>query len=90
MYHTELKDMGGFICNPCVSGYMPEDDYGMGGENLEAPEYPGPNVLGHTPLIGSVRRANDLPVIRDELADAVDENITDLPDEPKIPALNTK
>jgi len=69
---------------------MPEDEYGMGGENLEAPEYPGPNVLGHTPLIGSVRRANDLPVIRDELADAVDENITDLPDEPKIPALNTK
>jgi hypothetical protein len=83
-------EIGAFIYNWHIYPCMPEDDYGMGGENLEAPEYPGPNVLGHTPLIGSVRRANDLPVIRDELADAVDENITDLPDEPKIPALNTK
>jgi hypothetical protein len=68
---------------------MPEDyeEYGMGGD---LPEYPGPNVLGHTPLIGTARRNNDLPVIRDELADAVDENVTDLPDEPVIPALNTK
>jgi len=67
---------------------MPEDEYGMGGKNVEAPKYPGPNVLGHTPLIGSVRRSNDLPVIRDEVADAIDDNVTDLPDEPLIPALN--
>ena len=67
---------------------MPEKDIGMGADSLEAPSYPGPNLLGHTPLIGSVRRSNDLPVIRDEVADAIDENVADLPDEPLIPALN--
>ena len=68
---------------------MPQEDYGMGGSDL-APDYPGPNLLGHEPLIGHQRRQRDIPVIRDELADAVDKNVTDLPDEPLIPALNTK
>lgn len=82
--------MGAFIYNWHIYQCMPEDDYGMGGDSVQVPDYPGPNVLGHTPLLGSVRRSNDLPVIRDEVADAIDENVTDLPDEPKIEALNTK
>lgn len=36
-------------------------------ESADIPEDPGPSVLGKTPVIGSVRRANDLPVVRDEL-----------------------
>lgn len=68
---------------------MPERDYGMNRANVETPQYPGPNALGHTPLIGSVRRSNDLPVIRDKVADAVDgSNAVDLPDKPVLPALN--
>jgi hypothetical protein len=68
---------------------MPEDDYGMGAGDVEFPKNPGPNALGHEPLIGSVRRSNDLPVIRDKVADAVDgTDAVDLPDKPVIPALS--
>jgi len=31
------------------------------------PENPGPKIFGRTPLIGVVRRALDLPVLRDEI-----------------------
>lgn len=60
-------------------------------EGAEAPDFPGPNALGHTPLIGSVRRSNDIPVIRDRAAEEVDElDAIDLPDEPILPVLNTE
>ncbi|EGQ44074.1 MAG: hypothetical protein J07AB43_01330 [Candidatus Nanosalina sp. J07AB43] len=69
---------------------MPEDDYGMGGQNLDLPDYPGPAALGHEPLIGTARRNRDMPVLREELADAVDSTgPVDLPDDPVLPALNT-
>lgn len=84
-----LTDTQRFIHHDIVFINMPQEDYGMGGSDL-APDYPGPNLLGHEPLIGHQRRQRDIPVIRDELADAVDKNVTDLPDEPLIPALNTK
>lgn len=57
----------------------------------DLPDNPGPNALGHTPLIGSVRRSNDIPVIRDRAAEEVDElDAVDLPDEPVLPFLSTE
>lgn len=70
---------------------MPEEEYGMGGDNLNVPDYPGPAALGHEPLIGSVRRGKGMPVIRDEVADKVDStDVVDLPDKPVLPVLNTR
>lgn len=61
----------------------------MDTENLDLPEYPGPAALGHEPLIGSVRRSNDMPVIREEVVDRVDDmEAFNLPDEPVLPVLN--
>lgn len=36
------------------------------------PENPGPKILGRDPLIGTIRRAFDLPVLRDELPTLVE------------------
>lgn len=61
-------------------------DYNAG---VDLPSTPGPNALGHTALVGSVRRSNDLPVIRDELVEQVDSlDAVDLPDDPVLPALS--
>lgn len=38
-------------------------------EELNIPDDPGPAVTGNTPVLGSLRRKNDLPVLRDELKD---------------------
>jgi|APHM01.1.fsa_nt_gi hypothetical protein len=71
---------------------MSDDDSGQDyAEGVDVPDFPGPNALGHTPVIGSVRRSNDLPVIRDRAAEEVDElDAVDLPDEPLLPILNTE
>lgn len=70
---------------------MPEDGIDMSAGLDSLPRNPGPNSLGHTPLIGSARRSNDLPVIRDEVADAVDSlDAVDFPDDPVLPILNTE
>lgn len=37
--------------------------------DVEIPENPGPALAGKTPLVGSVRRGLDMPVLRDELKD---------------------
>jgi hypothetical protein len=69
---------------------MSEDNLDMA-EGADLPDNPGPNALGHTPLIGSARRSNDLPVLRDEVSDAVDGlDAVDLPDKPILPILSTK
>ncbi len=34
---------------------------------IEIPEKPGPKILGRDPLIGTLRRALDIPVLRDEM-----------------------
>jgi hypothetical protein len=69
---------------------MPEEDYGAYGQSVDVPDYPGPAALGHEPLIGSVRRENDMPVLREEVVDAVDSSgPVDIPDDPVLPALNT-
>lgn len=34
---------------------------------LDVPSNPGPAVAGRTPLVGSVRRSRDMPVLRDQL-----------------------
>lgn len=57
---------------------------------VDVPDNPGPNFLGHEPLIGSARRSNDIPVLRDRLAEEVDGlEAVDLPDKPVFPALST-
>ena len=69
---------------------MPEEDYGIGADSVDIPDYPGPAALGHEPLIGSVRRKQDIPVLREEVAQRIDDSgPVDLPDKPVIPALNT-
>lgn len=69
---------------------MSQDNLDMA-EGVDAPANPGPNALGHTPLLGSARRSNDMPVIRDEVAGAVDGlDAVDLPDKPVLPILSTR
>jgi hypothetical protein len=36
-------------------------------EDLEIPENPGPLILGRDPIVGSVRRTLDVPVLRDRM-----------------------
>jgi len=63
-----LPDVGG-------SGGMIGGDGGMapdlGQDGLmgaEVPDSPGPALAGRTPVLGSVRRSNDMPVLRDQLS----------------------
>lgn len=37
--------------------------------DVEIPDDPGPALAGKTPLVGSVRRGLDMPVLREELQD---------------------
>lgn len=58
-------------------------------QNLQIPKSPGPAALGHEPLIGSVRRSNGIPVIRDRVVEEVDElDGVDVPDKPVLPFLS--
>ena len=40
-------------------------------EELNIPDDPGLAVQGNTPVLGSLRRKNDMPVLRDELKDQI-------------------
>lgn len=46
-------------------------DLGQGAGDLEVPNEPGPAVAGRTPVIGTVRRSNGMPVARDQLSGAM-------------------
>lgn len=39
----------------------------------DVPNDPGPAVTGRTPILGTVRRKNGMPVLRDELGEAVED-----------------
>jgi len=66
-------------------------DYAAELLGVEVPDNPGPNALGHQALVGSVRRGNDLPVLRDEFVDQLDGlNAVNLPDDPVLPFINLK
>lgn len=66
---------------------MPQDY----SEKVDVPDFPGPAALGHQPLIGSARRSNDMPVIRDRAVEEIDElKAVDVPDKPVFPILNTR
>ena len=39
----------------------------------DIPEEPGPAVTGRTPVLGTVRRKNGMPVLRDEIGEAVED-----------------
>lgn len=36
---------------------------------MSVPDNPGPAVTGRTPVLGSVRRSRDMPVLRDQLTE---------------------
>jgi len=38
-------------------------------EEVDIPSEPGPALLGRTPAVGSFRREQGIPVLRDELKD---------------------
>lgn len=38
-------------------------------DELNIPDDPGPALAGKTPALGSIRRKNGMPVLRDELKD---------------------
>ena len=42
-------------------------------EDVQAPEDPGPSALGKTPVVGTLRRKNDMPVLRDEVPSLTDK-----------------
>jgi len=42
-------------------------------EQIPDVEEVGPSALGKTPAIGSVRRDNDIPVLRDEVPNLMEE-----------------
>jgi hypothetical protein len=69
---------------------MPDNDYGIGGTD-SLPKNPGPAALGHEPLIGQIRKENDLPVVRERVVEAIDSTeAVDVPDDPVFPILNTE
>jgi len=42
-------------------------DVSQTGDMLNVPDNPGPAVAGRTPLIGTVRRSQGMPVLRDQI-----------------------
>lgn len=38
---------------------------------ISVPNNPGPAAVGRTPILGSVRRSRDMPVLRDRLMEAM-------------------
>ena len=43
-------------------------------EQIDFPNDPGLAIRGKTPIIGELRRKNDIPVIRDEVVDELPED----------------
>lgn len=52
---------------------MNEKELDFNQSEINTPSDPGPAVLGRTPLVGSVRRSQGLPVIRDEVGEEFGE-----------------
>jgi hypothetical protein len=72
-----IPDFGSYHLPDMAQGMMPNmdgemmPDMGQGDMmGVSVPDSPGPAALGRTPLIGSVRRSRDMPVLRDSLMDA--------------------
>lgn len=51
-----------------LGGDGPGPDLGQGAGSMDVPDEPGPAVAGRTPLVGTVRRSNGMPVVRDQLS----------------------
>lgn len=49
--------------------FLDRDEVAGQGGRIEVPDNPGPAVMGRTPILGTVRRSRDLPVLRDQLQD---------------------
>lgn len=53
-----------------MSGILEEVSEGRSEEEeVDIPDDPGPAILGKTPAVGSIRRSQGLPVLRDEIED---------------------
>jgi len=50
----------------------------MLGDEIDAPDDPGPAVMGKTPVLGTLRRSQGFPVLRDELKDEYGELNSDI------------
>lgn len=37
-------------------------------EDIDIPDEPGPAIAGRTPVIGTIRRSREIPVLRDRVA----------------------
>lgn len=42
-------------------------DVSQASDMLDVPDNPGPAVAGRTPVVGSIRRSQGMPVLRDQL-----------------------
>jgi hypothetical protein len=49
--------------------FMDEIEFNSPSEEIDLPDDPGPALAGKTPVIGTLRRNNDMTVLRDELKD---------------------
>lgn len=52
-----------------VKELLNRDGADLGQSTDVIPSNPGPAALNRTPVVGSVRRSQDMPVLRDELQD---------------------
>lgn len=41
-------------------------------DEVDVPDEPGPALLGRTPAVGSIRRSQGMPVLRDEVKDQME------------------
>lgn len=67
-----LQGMGGGADASEGASMMPDlgQDGGLLG-SMSMPDDPGPAAAGRTPLVGTVRRSNNMPVVRDQLKGAM-------------------
>lgn len=62
------RDLGSRV-RQMMDGSGPADIGQNGGDAVDVPSEPGPALAGRTPIVGSLRRSNDMPVARDQLGD---------------------
>lgn len=72
-----------------IEQYMEESDFKQ--NNIDLPRNPGPSAVGHTPLIGTVRRNNGVPVVRERVVEELDElDAINVRSSPLLPVLRTR
>jgi len=73
----DLAQGGGLLSNLSPGDRLQNVLGGKGGPDLgqssgaDMPSNPGPALAGRTPLVGTVRRQSGMPVLRDQLSEAM-------------------